>query len=379
LLVSFFFGFSFVIDAGSSVDSTRYARDLRLAHEEQVTFQEYVLAGYLDNEGGELDIYQPTLTWVVSLFTSDYRWLFGLYALVFGYFWFKSLLLIRQYLSPELATLSVIVLVTIAGINPIWNINGVRMWTAIQIFFYGLLLLYLQGKTYKGWLMMAAAPLIHFSLAVGLVVFIVYYLLPFKNIHLLFLIYLFSLFVNELNFDFLREQFEKLPGFLQSRKGYLDEGYIEGVKERKNIVTWHVTFAREAEKYTMILMLVWIYIKGHLYRSAEPDKNKAIFTFTLFFGAFSNLVANIPSGGRFMVLAYLLAGLSFLLFLRENHQRFHPLLKPLLQGALLFIIVFRIRLGMNHIGAFFFFGNPFINLFIVDDVPFISFIKQVIT
>lgn len=171
LLVSFFFGFSFVIDPGSYVDSTRYARDLRLAHEEQATFQEYVLERYLGGDGGELDIYQPTLTWLVSLFTSDYRWLFGLYALVFGYFWFKSLLLIRQYLSPDLATLSVIVLVTIAVINPIWSINGVRMWTAIQIFFYGLLMLYLQGKTYKCWLIMAAAPLIHFSLAIGLVVF----------------------------------------------------------------------------------------------------------------------------------------------------------------------------------------------------------------
>jgi hypothetical protein len=379
LLVSFFFGFSFVIDPASNADSTRYARDLRLAYEEQATFQEYVLERYLGNDGGELDIYQPTLTWLVSLFTSDYRWLFAAFAAIFGYFWFKSLLLIRQHLSSNLTTLSIILLVTLAVINPIWSINGVRMWTAIQLFFYGFLVLHLQNKTQKAWLLMASAPFIHFSLAFALLVYVPYHFFPAKNTHLLFIFYLASLFISEVDYGLLREQFEKLPAFLQSKKTYLGESYIEGWRGQKTDLAWHVTFAQSAQKYAMIFMVIWVYLKGFWNRNLNSDVLRAIFLFTLFFSAVANLATNIPSGARFMILSHLLTGLSFLLFLKQTNQKFHPILKSFLQGALLFVIVFRVRVGMDHVGAFFFFGNPLINLFIVDDVPFITFIKEIVT
>lgn len=379
LLVSFYFGFSFVIEPGSNVDSTRYAQKLAVAFEKQYTFQEYILNPYLDEKDGELDIYQATITWVVSQFTSDYRWLFAIYATVFGYFWFRALLIIRQHLAPRLVFLSILVLVAVAVINPIWSINGVRMWTAIQLFFYGFLTIHLSNQTRKGWILMAVAPFIHFSLSIVLLVYLFYWFLPLKNLNLFFSFYIISLFISELDFDLIRQLFEKLPGFIQSRKVYLNEAYIEGLKDGGNIVAWHVKLAGNTQKYAMISLVIWMYIKEFQKKRITNSKFESIFRFTMFFNAIANLLTNVPSGERFMILAHLLTGLSFLIFLKATNQSFHVLLKPILKAALLIIIVFRIRVAMDHTGAFFFFGNPLINLLIIDDVPFITFVKALIS
>ena len=68
LLISFFFGFSFVIDPNSGVDSTRYAQELKQLYDSKVSFDAYFSQIYSE-ESSKLDIYQPLLTWLVSQFT----------------------------------------------------------------------------------------------------------------------------------------------------------------------------------------------------------------------------------------------------------------------------------------------------------------------
>src|SRR5690554_5035961 len=90
LFLSFFFGLSFVVST-TGADSERYAETLAQYHK-----QNYSLFDVFDNlyvAGGNTDVYQPLLTWLVSVFTDNAHVLFALFATVFGYFWFRSLIL----------------------------------------------------------------------------------------------------------------------------------------------------------------------------------------------------------------------------------------------------------------------------------------------
>lgn len=375
LLVSLFFGLSFVLDPTGAADSMRYADELEEIYVQQTSFSEYIVGGYLARDR-DLDLYQPLVTWLVSRFTNNYKFLFVVFAVVFGYFWFKSLMLIRKELTSHLAFLSAIVFLVLALTNPIWNINGVRMWTAMHVFFYGFLLLHLQGKT-KGWVFMAISPLIHFSLSIPLFVFIVYKFVPIKSIHLFFGVYVLAFFLGELDLALIREQFEQLPEFLQSKKSYLGETYVEKIQEDYGMYSWHVVFASILIQYTAFFMILWMYLQRFRKSDFENSLFIRIFGFTIFFSAFALLVSKIPSGGRFMILSNSLVYVSFLLFLNQNQQSVFKLLQTVLSLALIFILVFQMRKGLDYIGITYFVGNPLVNMWISDEVPFIDYIKSI--
>lgn len=374
LLISFFFGFSFVLVPESGADSMRYANELKLLHEMPVALDTYFSQIY-NEEGSKLDVYQPLLTWLVSQFTGNYQWLFGIYALVFGYFWFKSIRLARTLLPNRLNSFFVVLLLFFALINPIWSINGVRMWTAVGIFFYGILTIhFLDNK--KGYLLLVLPLFIHFSLTIALVLYIAYRVLPTKNFRILYIVYTFTFFVGELNLDIIRNYFELLPGFVQSRQSYLNEEYVAGIKESREQLAIHITLYNTLLKYVIIVMISWIFFSFLNKKTVKFSKFTQFFTMTLIFSAFSNLANQIPSGGRFIVLSNLMVVFSFIWYLSDKIKGNIPaVLQKMSVVVLFFIVVVQIRIGADYFGAFLFIGNPIINLFIQDTTPFIDFIK----
>ena len=98
----------------------------------------------------------------------------------------------------------------------------------------------------------------------------------------------------------------------------------------------------------------------------------------MFFGAFSNLASQIPSGGRFAVLSNLLVVYSFIWYLSREVNGYIPkILQPPSKLILLFIVIIQVRIGTDYFGALLFIGNPVFNLFIQDKTPFIDFIKAI--
>jgi hypothetical protein len=375
LMLSFFFGFSFVLAPNSGADSTRYAYELELLNESQATFDTYFSQLYSE-EGTKLDIYQPLLTWCVSKFTGNYQWLFGIYAMVFGYFWFKAIQLARSILPEKLNLFFVLLLIFFALINPIWPINGVRMWTAVGIFFYGLLQLhYLNSK--KGYIFLVLTIFVHFSLTIALALYVLFRFFPAKNFRFLFVLYVLTFFIGELDLGAIRRYFELLPGFVQSRKSYLNEEFAEGLVESTEQLASHIRLYQNLLKYIIVFMVSWMYImifkiKG----TAAVNRFNYFFSLALVFSIFSNLASQIPSGGRFVVLSNLLVIFCFIWFLSKEVKGYIPSsLKSFCLLVLAFIIIVQIRIGTDYFGAFLIIGNPIANLFIQDTTPFIDFVK----
>jgi hypothetical protein len=376
LLLSFFFGISFVIAPNSNADSTRYARELKDLYENQITFETYFSQIYSE-ESSKLDIYQPLITWFVSQFTGNYQWLFGIYAMVFGFFWFKAIRLARSLLPDRLSKFFVLLLLFFAFINPIWSINGVRMWTAVGMFFYGLLLLHFVNNK-KGYLFILLPLFVHFSLTIALALYIAYRFLPTKNFTILYGIYVLTFFVGELDLGVIRSYFELLPGFVQSRQGYLNEEYAEGVKAATEQYASHIKLYRNVLKYLIIAVVSWIYFSMFYKKSKSISKFTHFFALALIFSAFSNLASQIPSGGRFAILSNLLVVFSFIWYLSREVNGYIPKsFQSISKLILLFIVIVQIRIGADYFGAFLFIGNPVVNLFIQDTTPFIDFVKAI--
>jgi hypothetical protein len=376
LLFSFFFGISFVIAPGSNSDSHRYSNELYFLNKNPVDFTKYISSVYSE-DGSKIDVYQPLLTWFVSKFTDDYKWLFAVFAMVFGFFWFQSIAIIRDKLPDKLGGIILIVFILFVFINPIWNINGVRMWTAVNVFFYGLLLLQIKHNKW-GLVFIFLSSFIHFSLIIAVVLFLAYAVIPLKKSYIFFSLYLLTFFIGELNLDALKDYFELLPGFAQSRKGYLNESLLEGEKLEILQSSLHIRMYHDFLKYLILVITFWIFYKVTRRVQSLDLKLLNWYNQALFFGAFSNLAACVASGARFEIITNLLMLSSFLWLLSHKKESYMPtwMNTPLFIMSL-FIVVVQIRMGLDYIGLFYFIGNPLVNMIFIDKIPFVDFIKTI--
>ena len=131
-----FFGMSFTIESGKTeenrADSATYRRN----------FERYIFEGefyyyerfqeYLDFDEGDKDFYFDTLAYFVSRVTENYHFLFMVFAIVFAFFALNTLKIFTSEKKFDNSYASY-VLVALFMINDIFNINGVRFWTAAWI------------------------------------------------------------------------------------------------------------------------------------------------------------------------------------------------------------------------------------------------------
>lgn len=374
LLISFFFGLSFVISTDSVADSVRYTENLKLYYKNQTTLKS-VLNSLYQEEGSLLDVYQPVLTWIVSRFTENYKILFAFFALIFGYFWFRTLTIIRNLLPDKLSVFILISFIFLALLNPIWNINGVRMWTAVQIFIYGVTRIYfLQDK--KGVIFIVVPIFVHFSLIIALLLYLFFLVLPKKSINFFFALYFITFFIQEIDLEIVRNLFKNLPGFLESKKSYLNEDYKQVVEKKSELYAIHIVLYKSIVKNiipTIILLLYLTYRKTN----AISFNIKRLLIFGLFFASFANLASSVPSGGRFLMISNIILVAIFIQTkVNSKKSDFNKLVLILIASAMFFCILIQIRKMFDYVGILFFLGNPLISFFSNNEVPIIDFIKK---
>lgn len=352
---------------GEGIDGGRYALELIYMHNNIDSLTQFL--GTLYNES-ELDIYQPILTYFVSRFTDNPHWLFFVFAIVFGYFYSRNIWYLFDKLPSKFPKILWILIAYYILICPIWNINGVRMWTALHIFVYGAMPYILEKKTKGiGWCFLSV--FVHFSFIVPLLILIVYRLFYIKHVILLFVFYIVSLFVKTINWNFLRDLLSNIS-FLQTKTSYLSEEYIEVIESRQ--YAWHVLLAEDVS-YWVIQIL--IFISFYLYckdRINWSECLKNLYSFSLFIYSISNVMSSIPSGSRFLIVSKMFM-LPFIILLLANNLYGKKKSILLFYIPLIFSIIFQIRTGLDYYGIMLFIGNFITASFIVSDVPLINYIK----
>ncbi len=370
-----FFGFTFVIsdNPDEGPDAVRYAQQLVSMHGQAVTFDNMI--GSLYNPIiGFTDIYQPILTWLVSVFTDQPKYLFALFAAIFGFFYSQNLWMIFDRVKIRVGLLIFLFMLTYALINPIWKINGVRMWTAAQIFLYGVLRYFLYGDK-KGLAWVASTFLVHFSFLFPTALLFMFIWLP-KQMAVFFGFFIFTSFIGELNLLVLRENLSFLPDIFQP-KVHTYTTDIAMLKRAEKNPAWHVQFAEVSLRWVTYAWVVAIFLWRRRLLGNMP-KFQTLFSFALFIGGWTQLAALVPSGTRFMVVSNSIFYAIILMALAQRNfgNRIRWLMKASIP-FLLFIIVFAIRTGFSYMGFLTIFGNPTLAFIIDEQTPLIEFVKSI--
>ena len=104
-----------------------------------------------------------------------------------------------------------------------------------------------------------------------------------------------------------------------------------------------------------------------------------LYVFALFLGGFANIMALIPSGGRFQLLSQMFKVPLIILVVMSTSA--NDVFRKLVNIALFFLLlplVFEIRKLLEFIGITAIFGNFITIFFWENDVPLISYIKHIL-
>lgn len=360
---------------GTTSDGADYANELTVLHDQHLTWEQYS-ARFSEEEGKTIDFYQPVVTFFVSQMTSNAHILFAFYAFVFGFFYSRNVWTVLNFVNTKMNLTLFLILASLFLVCPIWSINGVRMWTAMHVFVYGALPLFINGdRTKIVWCFLAS--IVHFSFMIPLALLLALVFFIPKNLHFLFVIYCITLFINSLNLDAVKDQLTSyLPSFMVPRvETYVDADYAASRSVAlmdKNMIS--VMSAFISTNYVKVCMIL-IYIKGqNAIKSDTVLRN--LYQLSLVFLSFSNVSSLIPSGNRFATLSnfFFFAMLTYYAISEKDPKTLNLFGKVAL---FLFIpLLLNLRIGTDYYGISLIISNPVTCWLFTDDVVIIQFIKS---
>ena len=368
-----FYGVTFVISS-EGIDAAVYAESLTNMHQRAMTLAE-VTAQFYNEEGGGLDFIQPLLTFLVSLFTDSYHILYGVFCLVFGFFYSRNVCIVLDGLKGKINREIFFLVVVFATIIPLWSVNGVRMWTAAHMFVYGALPYLMYNK--KGGLVWCIISIfMHFSFLFPLAILGVFILVGNRT-RAYFWLFIISFLLSQWNLTGVSNLLQNiLPAMFQKKaEAYTGEEYgaeiVESLAHNNFYAVWYQTIFY----WTIVGLLVMIFIKGKRFFVVNPVHYKLLgFTYLIF--SIAILVSGIPSMGRFILVAELFALVCIILYLHYavRIKLFHNVL-PFAYASMLFFLVVSVRIGFDTVGVMTIIGNPVTACFKDTEAALIQFIK----
>jgi hypothetical protein len=355
-----FHGFTLIIYS-EGIDAARYAEKLENLHNQPITWYNFLLSFFSSQN---VDIIEPLLSYGVSLFTDNSRVLFLVYGIVFGYFYSRNIGYLIKNVHFKYSK-SVIFLITIFALTiPFWEINGVRMWTAAHIFFFAAVRI-IDGKFHlKNIVLLLLAPLMHFSFVLPVTVLMAFKILGNRPL-LYYISFLFTFLISEIELGAVREIVTNYtPEFLNDRVvAYTQDNQMENIKEQALDNAFYIRYQGIASKIGMIILLSYLVALKKTLRRVSP-KAYNYLSFSLFFLSIANLISLIPSGGRFLSVAYLFAITTFLLFWGAKHFQVKPLLLEKIAFSCFFFSGFiSLWKGFQTMSVMLVIGNPVFALF----------------
>ncbi|MBK9042488.1 MAG: EpsG family protein [Saprospiraceae bacterium] len=359
-MLSGFYGYTFVIS--NEMMDAAYYRNVFLEFY-QLNFSVNTFFTFLfDGTFGRGDYLQPILTYTLSRFTNDYRILFLVYGLIFGYFFSRNISFLINKTSAKLPFLGILLLLLFILLNPVWNINGVRFWTATQIFAFGSFeLLYNRKKTSIFYLLLA--PIMHFSYIGAILILGIFWLLP-KNFIVYISILVLTIFSMEIGIAEIIKYVPQTGTYIDQRVyGYTNSQVLELVIKGKKDTSGFLKVYHEGLQYLMYLFII---IMGVNYKKIKNLGLENLLIFGIVLLSLTNILQVIPSMNRFFTIAEMIITATFFLFIVNSAEKISLFSTVLLSCILSFFLIVALRFGLDSTGLYFLILNPLI-------MPFFEF------
>lgn len=354
-LFAVFFGMAFSVPSGKNADFTLDGAFYR--HE----FDQYVKAGkalylfrwyrFLSFEGANKDTWFDTTAYLLSRVTDNYHFMFMIFSIIFAFFALKSLRFLTSEKTLNFSIQSLILVFLFMG-NQIFNINGVRFWTAAWIAVFSIFQIFKNGnKLY--FLLAITTPLIHGAYWTFFVILvIIHFLSKYKKI--LVALYFISFLVSNFSLVLLQNSIPLLPeSFARMVEGYTSAKYIESINNGSGFF-WVSQLFQILTLVYLNIMVILLIINSKVI--VNEVKTKALFLFLIFWMSFSNFFMIIPSvGERFILLAYPLISYIWLVHFKGRKYQVFLLFLPI---VFFMWIYSNINIVNKVIAPSFFVSNP---------------------
>ena len=295
-LICILFGWMFVADF-EAADSFRYKNEFLSFAVSPDYNMKFALESYFSENSLDKDIYHKCLYWLAAkIGGNNYHFFFLLGAVVFSFFFLKSMKYVTDNPNFQQGFYCMVLLFLFAYSNPIFNINGIRFWTASWVGVYVLFKLVVDHN-YWYFLLLVLLPTMHISMFLLWAVFALSWLLRSHInglIPLLFISFLISasslLLVNYFQ-SFLPPVLYKLIWSYTQSSNALDRLNSEGV-----------LYAQVLNYLPTLLLMLMTFLLIYNHKKIVSKKSREVFGFYLAFFTIINFLSAIPSVGRFTYL-----------------------------------------------------------------------------
>ena len=365
-LFTIFYAATFAIGVESeNSDINRYVDEVEYLSKIGIDFQGALQYFY---SSGEIDISRTILAVLVSLFTSNGYHLIIVFGIIYGYFFSRNMWYILDRLEGKIKFFTRLLLFCLFLTVPIWFLNGFRFWTATHMFIFGLLPFLLEGKK-KSLIWCFITPfMMHFGFLFALLPLSLYLLLGNK-LKYYFIFFILSLFISNINISQFNNILKKYaPEIITERtESYRSEDKVEEYRNKEGSgsnTVWYARYYSKVYGWVTTAFLVALFLS---YRKKLMFFDKGylrLLSFIFLFFGFANLLSTIPSGGRFLNLAYLLS-ISALVLIMQNFPPRKNLIKlsKLATPFLIFFIIVALRLSWYSLSWMTIIGNPITSIF----------------
>lgn len=280
-------------------DSFRWVETFQIEHNYTLAQYKNLINEYFTFDSNIKDIYATTVNFIVGGFTDNYHWTYLIYASVFGWFYLQSLKFFLRYEINRKAVFYALLFILCFS-NPIFNINGMRFWTASWIGVYVTLHFFID-KNWKVLPLLFLLPLIHGSSSIW-VIFIIISFLTIRFQKIWIALFIISSFVSALSsLDVVRNYSDLLPQFMQNQLWAYTESKdaLERIA-RETQINGYWDILNSLPKYFMLLMTYLLILSRKQINSNVY--NKRLLTIIISLSAITNFVSGVPSMNRFQLL-----------------------------------------------------------------------------
>lgn len=281
-----------------SADSYRYVESF--AKESNYTTSQYLLEvrDYFTFQSDIKDIYTLSVNFFVGRFSDNYHWTYLIYAIVFGFFYIKSLKIFLRHNKVGNNLVFYMLLFIFCFSNPIFNINGVRFWTAAWIGVYVSLKLFVD-RDYRQLPLLLLLPLVHGTSIIWVIIMLIS-LLVSRLQGITILLFIISSFISAVSyFSLIGDYTHLLPQFMQNQIYFYTESQwaIERMEGATEYGTAYANFLISLPGYfNLVLSYLLIINRKKINKNKE---SKHLLTIMLAMSALTNFISGVPSLHRF--------------------------------------------------------------------------------
>lgn len=320
------------------------------------------IASLYAEDSKTLDVIEPLISYLTSQVTSDHKILLLLYGIIYGFFFSRNVWFFIDKTRGKLKLQAISVLVLFVVQIGIWQLNGFRFWCAAQIYIYAVIHIFFVNKI-KGYLFLISSALMHLGMLLPILILILFRLIKLPT-YFFFIFYCITFFLVELDLSVVREAINNYaPAFVTGKlDAYTSEAYVEVLGEKLDNYSVSYKITKLIRSGLVLFFIITLYLNRS---SFKENKIHILFPFFLLLGGIANIVSQIPSGGRYVILSdFVLYGLVF--YFLQNNSRFKlSQAASLLMPVILLYAFYNFRIiGIHTFTIHHFINNPFVSLFI---------------